>query len=153
MKVKLNLVEVQITEKNLEIKLLFEKLELALSTIFKEEFKKNGDTTMEDEQEKSPEINAANSQGSPACNDEEEKSGKKKKNKKKNKDKNDENNSADKNSEEKENLVVTVTFFLISIILGWWPNLLIALFTGSERSFTSSSKPLFSLICRDKIRR
>ena len=33
MKVKLNLVEVQIIEKNIEIKLLFEKLELAISTI------------------------------------------------------------------------------------------------------------------------
>ena len=48
-KVKLNLVEVKITEKNLEIKLLFEKLELALGTISKEESKENGDTTMDDE--------------------------------------------------------------------------------------------------------
>ena len=56
-KVKLNLVEVKITEKNLEIKLLFEKLELALGTISKEESKENGDTTMDDELVKFPGIN------------------------------------------------------------------------------------------------
>ena len=106
MKAKLDSVEIQITEENLEIKILFEKLEFALGTIFKEGVKENGDTIMDDEQEKSPGIIIKDdsgidtiSQGSPDGNDgndEEEKSGKKKKKKikiKKKKAKNDDNKS------------------------------------------------------------
>ena len=95
-KVKLNLVEAQIISKNLEFKLLFEKLELALS---KEEFNENSDNTMDNKQEKSPGFITkgdsgmdTNSQGSPAGNDEEDKPGRRKEKKKK-KEKNDDNKS------------------------------------------------------------
>ena len=47
MKAKLEVVEDLIKEKNLEIKLLFEKLELALSTISKKEVEEKGDVTAE----------------------------------------------------------------------------------------------------------
>ena len=101
-KAKLNMVEVQINERNLEIKLLLEKLELALGAISKGESKENYDTTMDVEQVKSPEINTdddsgneAISQGSQDENNEEDKSGKKlkKKKRKKNSKKNDDKKS------------------------------------------------------------
>ena len=71
-----------IREKDFEIKLLFEKLEFTLSTIFTENIKENGDATTEDEKEISLEIYAegdsgiyANSPGFGASNDKEEKYG------------------------------------------------------------------------------
>ena len=87
MKTKLGVVEDLIVEKNLEIKLLLDKLEVALSTILKKEAKENGDVTAEEEKEKSCEINEAGDAGIDAnsprfggSNDEEEKSdGKKEK--------------------------------------------------------------------------
>ena len=115
-KTKLNMIEVHIKEKDLEIKLLFEKLELALSKIIKEEFQENGEATTEDEKEKSPEINDGgdsgifgNSPGFGASNDNEEKLGKKKKTKMKNKEKNDMHDSIDNNSEGKENTAISPT--------------------------------------------
>ena len=115
-KAKLDVVEDLIVEKNLEIKILFEKLEFALSTIPKKEVKEKGDVTAEDEKEKSCEIKVvedagidANGSGFGASNDKEEKSGGKRENKKKKKVKTDKNKGAGNCSEEKENdLVATI---------------------------------------------
>ena len=65
-----------IREKDFEIKLLFEKLEFTLSTIFTENIKENGDATTEDEKEISLEIYAEGDSGIGfgASNDKEEKS-------------------------------------------------------------------------------
>ena len=91
-KTKLVVVEDLIVGKNLEIKLLLDKLEVALSTILKKEAKENGDVTAEEEKEKSCEINEAgdagidaNSPGVGDSNEKEEKSDGKIKNKKKKK--------------------------------------------------------------------
>ena len=97
MKAKLDVVKDLIVDKNVEIKLLFEKLEFALSTIHKKEVEEKGDVTAEDEKEKSCEIqevgdtgSEANGPGVGAGNDKERKSGgKKMENKKKKKEKKD----------------------------------------------------------------
>ena len=107
-KAKLDVVEDLIVDKNLEIKLLFEKLEFALSTIHKKEVEEKGDVTAEDEKEKSCEIKEvgdagsdANGPGFGASNDKEKKSGGRMENKRKKKEKN--------CREEKENeLVATI---------------------------------------------
>ena len=123
MKTKLGVVEDLIVENFLEIKLLLDKLEVALSTISKKEVKENVDVTEEDEKEKSCESNEvgdagidANSPGFGGSNDKEEKSDRKIKNKKKKKEKTVKNNSAGNDSEGKENNLVATEGHAVLVV-------------------------------------
>ena len=112
-KAKLGVVEGLIVKKKLEIKLLLDKLEVALSTIPKKEVRESGDVTEEDERDKSCEIDEvgdagidANGPGFGGGNDKEEKSDGKMGNKKKKKEKTDKNDGAGSDGEEKESDLV-----------------------------------------------